>query len=93
MQAIHHAPDRLRNPCETKAIAFESRAGKWSNTTVQIGNNFAHTVRDFGKIEFRGQRIWFKRDYYDYDLEYGSEDPSDPSVTKRVMTIMLPEDC
>jgi hypothetical protein len=42
---IHHAPDRLQNPRETKAFAIESRAGKWSIATVQIGNNFAHTVR------------------------------------------------
>ena len=31
-------------------------------------------------------------DYYDRALEWGSEDPGDPHVTTRVMTIMLPED-
>ena len=45
--AIHHAPDGLQNPRETKGFATKSSAGKWSITTVQIGNNFAHTVRDF----------------------------------------------
>ncbi|WP_239807414.1 hypothetical protein [Croceicoccus hydrothermalis] len=44
--AIHHAPDGLLNPRESKAFAIENLAGKWSVTTVQIGNNFAHTVRD-----------------------------------------------
>lgn len=42
---IHHAPDGLQNPRETKAFAIENRAGKWSIATVQIGNNFAHTLR------------------------------------------------
>lgn len=46
MLAFHHAPDRLGNPRETKAFAIGIRAGKWSITSVQIGNNFAHTVRD-----------------------------------------------
>ncbi|MHA6318677.1 hypothetical protein ACXYN8_13565, partial [Altererythrobacter sp. CAU 1778] len=40
------APNGLQNPCETKTFAIGNRAGKWSITTVQIGNNFAHTVRD-----------------------------------------------
>ncbi len=44
--AILQAPDGLQNPRETKAFAVKMRPGKWSNTTVQIGNNFAHTVRD-----------------------------------------------
>lgn len=49
MLAIHHAPDGLQNPRETKAFATKSWAGKWSITTVQIGNNFAHTLpREFG---------------------------------------------
>ena len=47
---IHHAPDRLGNPRETNAFAIENRAVKWSITTVQIGNNFAHTLRDKSPI-------------------------------------------
>jgi len=46
---ILQSPDGLQNPSETKAFAIGKRAGKWSITTVQMGNNFAHTVpRDFG---------------------------------------------
>lgn len=44
---------------------------------------------DFGAIEYEGQRIFWKMDYYDRRLEYGSPDPSDPYVTARVLTIML----
>ncbi|HEX3871384.1 MAG TPA: DUF3768 domain-containing protein [Pirellulales bacterium] len=32
--------------------------------------------------------ILFKIDYYDRDMEFGSEDPADPQKTTRVMTIL-----
>ena len=52
----------------------------------------AHGERDFGKITFRGRDIYFKIDYFDLSLEYGSEDPADASQTTRVLTIMLSEE-
>lgn len=45
--------------------------------------------RDFGSLTFRDEQIFFKIDYYDLDLEFGSEDPADASITCRVVTIML----
>lgn len=48
--------------------------------------------RDFGTVEFRDRKVWMKIDYFDADLQYGSDDPADPSVTTRVLTILLPED-
>ncbi|WP_066526163.1 MULTISPECIES: DUF3768 domain-containing protein [Erythrobacter] len=49
----------------------------------------AYGERDFGAFTFRGQKIFFKIDCYDLNLEYGSEDPADASITARVVTIML----
>ena len=47
---------------------------------------------DFGAVDVDGTKVYFKIDYYDLELRYGSEDPSDPAQTARVMTLMLPED-
>ena len=47
---------------------------------------------DFGAIEDGGERFFWKIDTYDRDLKFGSPDPSDPSVTTRVLTIMLAEE-
>lgn len=48
--------------------------------------------RDMGWIDFMGERVMFKIDYYDLEREYGSDNPADPAVTSRVMTIMLAAD-
>jgi hypothetical protein len=47
---------------------------------------------DFGAFEICGERLFWKIDYYDRDLRYGSPDPADPAVTRRVLTIMLASD-
>ncbi len=48
--------------------------------------------RDRGDFEFEGTRVYFRIDYYDAALEYGSEDPANASITRRVLTIMVRED-
>ena len=52
-------------------------------------DNDPHQERDFGSFDQAGQTIFWKIDYYDPTLTYGSEDPSDPRQTVRVLTIML----
>lgn len=52
------------------------------------GNN-PYGERDFGSFDHNGQRIFWKIDYYDTTLTKGSEDPTDPKQTVRVLTIML----
>jgi len=52
-------------------------------------DNNPHGERDFGAFEHAGQKVFWKIDYYDRSLTAGSEDPSDPRQTTRVLTIML----
>jgi hypothetical protein len=47
---------------------------------------------DFGAIRIEGSRVFWKIDYFDCLLSMRSDDPADPSITKRVMTIMLAEE-
>ena len=71
-------------PLDTKVrvlLAVQS----FSNFTK---DNDPHHEHDFGSIELEGETYFFKVDYYSPDMEGGSEDPADPSVTTRVLTIM-----
>jgi hypothetical protein len=47
---------------------------------------------DFGAFDHAGQRIFWKIDYYDPTEEFGSQDPSDPAKTVRVLTILLADE-
>jgi hypothetical protein len=55
-------------------------------------DNDPHGERDFGDVEFAGHSLLWKIDYYDADLQFGSNDPADAAVTQRVLTVMLPEE-
>jgi Protein of unknown function (DUF3768) len=52
-------------------------------------DNDPHGEHDFGLIEDGDVRCFWKIDYYDTDLELMSPDAADPSVTMRVLTVML----
>ncbi len=55
-------------------------------------DNDPHGKHDFGSFEVAGERFFWKIDCYDLDSQYGSEDPSDPEKTARVLTIMLADE-
>ena len=65
--------------------------------TIAVYDDFCHAndpyeEHDFGSFEVDDQTIFFKIDYYDKVLAFHSPDPADPSVTERVITIMLAEE-
>jgi uncharacterized protein DUF3768 len=65
--------------------------------TIAVYDDFCHAndpyeEHDFGSFEADGHTILFKIDYLDKALTAHSPDPSDPSVTERVITIMLADE-
>lgn len=52
-------------------------------------DNDPHGDHSFGAVTVAGERVFWKVDLYDLAYRYGSERPHDPSVTARVLTIML----
>ena len=52
-------------------------------------DNGPYGEHDFGFFEVAGDTFYWKIDYYDAHCRHGSEDPSDPAKTTRVLTIML----
>lgn len=71
-------------------------------------DNDPHGERDFGTIyqlacgrwtidrpripEDERERVFWKLDYYDRNLRFGSDDPANPAVTRRVLTVMLSDE-
>ncbi|MCP3475053.1 DUF3768 domain-containing protein [Bradyrhizobium sp. CCGUVB1N3] len=51
-------------------------------------DNDPHGEHDFGSFVLADQKLFWKIDYYDERCEFGSEDPSDPKCTTRVLTVM-----
>lgn len=48
--------------------------------------------RDRGSFTIDDTEVFFRIDYYDASLEWGSENPADASMTTRVLTLMVRED-
>jgi hypothetical protein len=54
--------------------------------------NDPHGEHDMAFLDVDGERIFFKVDYYDPQMRHLSADPSDPGVTRRVLTIGMADD-
>jgi hypothetical protein len=75
-------------PSDVKAMVIR-RVATFSEFTP---DNDPHGEHDFGTFAVAGRKFFWKIDYYDATVEFGSEDPADPSKTTRVLTIMLAEE-
>jgi len=75
-------------PSDVKAMVIR-RVGTLSDFNAA---NDPYAEHDFGSFEFAGRKFFFKIDYFDAAMEFGSEDPADPAKTTRVLTIMLAEE-
>ena len=55
-------------------------------------DNDPYGEHDFGSFELMSRKFFWKIDYYDRNLMYGSDDPTDSEKTTRVLTLMLAEE-
>lgn len=56
-------------------------------------DNDPYGEHDFGSFDYKGEKILWKIDYYDrFNSHFASENPADPSVTNRIMTIMFADE-
>lgn len=55
-------------------------------------DNDPHNEHDFGEVVVDNMQYFWKIDYYDTNLEGGSEDPTDTTKTRRMLTIMTAEE-
>ena len=54
--------------------------------------NDPYGEHDFGVVQHGDNTVFWKIDCYDLDLCMASPDPADPTVTARVLTVMLAEE-
>ena len=78
---------------EALPVRVQSKIREAIETFDQFtGDNDPWGEHDFGAFEIEGHKIFWKISYFDKALEYHSPDPSDPTVTKRVLQIMLADE-
>jgi hypothetical protein len=77
------AVDALASDVEAMVISAVAAFSEFTPDNDPSGEH------DLGNFELTGQTFFWKTDYYDVAVEFGSEDPDDPAKTTRVLTIML----
>ena len=63
------------------------------NFTDFTPDNDPYGEHDFGSFMYNGNKIFWKIDYYDrFNTHFASENPADPTITKRILIIMLADE-
>jgi hypothetical protein len=87
--------------CSSPSYAWDSPRGNGFVDRAMIAvrefsdfteDNDPHGEHDFGSFELDGETLFWKIDAYDTDYNFGSPNPADPAVTRRVLTILLAEE-
>ena len=81
-RAVSALPDAVR----ARALELTLTFGEFTAEIVSW-----YKEHDFGSFEVDGHKFFFTR-HYDKSTRYGSEDPTYPEKTTRVLTIMLAEE-
>lgn len=99
--AIRELNDKLRQSFEGgQVLMTQGVSALAGNTLAQVllairdfddftEENDPYGTHEFGSVQIAGETVFFKIDAYDENMEYGSPNPADPEVTRRVMTILL----
>ena len=101
--AVRALNDAFRKTATSGIVFTEALAARGLPKMLQIlrqvrdhsdfpAGNDPYQEHDFGSFAHGGEKLFWKIDYYNLDMDAGSEDPSDPAQTTRIMTIMLASD-
>jgi hypothetical protein len=60
--------------------------------TTFDNDNDPYGEHDFGSLTIEGHKLFWKIEYFDPSLIFGSENPADTTITRRVLTVMLAEE-
>ncbi len=92
-------PGRVMLTQGVQALIEEKGDGSPAGLFAEIGqfddfttNNDPHGEHDFASMTYLGERLFWKIDLYDEAYAFGSEEPDNLTKTRRVLTVMLPNE-
>jgi hypothetical protein len=103
-RTIRELNDRFRTKLDGGRLIFAGDLARAAETVLKralaeamqftafSAANDPEGKHDFGDFILDGRHTFWKIDYYDLAMEGGSEDPADPTLTTRVLTISYAED-